>query len=243
LSGMGQGEMRDARQSGLAGAISCGKLMEMEQQRSPLCGSHREEMASSVTHALGLVFSVGALIAMLLVAGTDGFRLVSAVVFGISLVMLYLSSTLYHLFTEHRVKAFFQVLDHVCIYLLIAGSYTPLTLVTLKGPWGWTLFGIVWLLAGVGVFLKTGLRGRKDRWWSTALYLGMGWLVVLAFGPMVRLLPSEGVAWLVAGGLCYTVGVVFFIWQRLPYHHAIWHLFVLAGSVCHVLATCLYILS
>ena len=149
--------------------------MEMEQQRSPLCGSHREEMASSVTHALGLVFSVGALIAMLLVAGTDGFRLVSAVVFGISLVMLYLSSTLYHLFTEHRVKAFFQVLDHVCIYLLIAGSYTPLTLVTLKGPWGWTVFGIVWFLAGVGVFARLTPRNPPCPPPPPFCFTGSGW--------------------------------------------------------------------
>jgi hypothetical protein len=189
---MGQGEMRDARQSGLAGAISCGKLMEMEQQRSPLCGSHREEMASSVTHALGLVFSVGALIAMLLVAGTDGLRLVSAVVFGVSLVMLYLSSTLYHLFTGCRVKAFFQMLDHVCIYLLIAGSYTPLTLVTLKGPWGWTLFGIVGAEGSVvvdGFVSWNGLAGgagvRADgeavaeRGGSVA---GGGWFVLYGWG-------------------------------------------------------------
>jgi hemolysin III len=156
-------------------------------------------------------------------------------------VLLYSSSSLYHFFTTPRWKARFQTLDHACIYLLIAGSYTPFTLITLKGAWGWSLFAAVWSMAIAGVLLKTLGKGRKDHWLSTALYLLMGWLVLVAMGPLVRNLPAAGVAWLVAGGLAYTLGVGFFAWRRLPFNHAIWHLFVLAGSVCHVLAACLFV--
>ncbi len=210
--------------------------------RSPLCDSHREEVASALTHGAGLLFSVAALVGMLWVAGGDAVRVTAAAMFGASLVALYLSSTLYHVFTDHRRKAMFQMLDHACIYLLIAGSYTPLTLVALKGAWGWSLFGVVWFLALAGILIKTRFARRRDHWISTALYIAMGWLAVIALGPMIRALPLAGVLWLVAGGVSYTAGVVFFAWKRLPYNHAIWHLFVLGGSVCHVIAATLYIL-
>lgn len=211
-------------------------------RRSHLCDSHREEVASLVTHAAGVVFSVVALVIMLGLAIGEALKMVSAAVFGLSLVLLYSSSTLYHFFTSPRWKAHFQVLDHVCIYLLIAGSYTPFTLITLWGPWGWSLFGAVWAMAIGGVLMKTLWKGRMDHWLSTALYLLMGWLIVLAMGPLLRELPMAGVAWLAAGGLSYTLGVVFFAWKRLPFNHAIWHLFVLGGSVCHVLAACWFVL-
>lgn len=194
------------------------------------------------THALGTALAIGALVAMVLVADGEVFRTVSASVFGGTLVLLYLSSTLYHATSCERRKPLLQALDHACIYLLIAGSYTPLTLVALRGPWGWSLFGIVWMMAFGGVLLKTLSRGKRDSWWSTALYIVMGWLAVIAWGPMIRALPVAGVAWMVAGGLCYTLGVIFFSWRRLRFNHAIWHLFVLAGSACHVIATVLYIL-
>ena len=209
--------------------------------RSHLCDSHREEVASLVTHALGVLFSVMALVVMLVISAGDALKLVSAAVFGTSLVLLYSSSTLYHFFTSPRWKARFQALDHACIYLLIAGSYTPVTLITLRGAWGWTLFGAVWAMAIGGVLLKTLWKGKKDHWLSTALYLLMGWLIVLAFGPLLREMPLAGVWWLAAGGLAYSFGVVFFAWHRLPFNHAIWHLFVLGGSVCHVLAVCLHV--
>ena len=167
--------------------------------------------------------------------------MVSAAVFGLSLVLLYSSSTLYHFFTSPRWKARFQAFDHACIYLLIAGSYTPITLITLKGAWGWSLFGAVWAMALGGVLMKTLWQGKKDHWISTALYLLMGWLIVLAFGPLLRQMPAAGIGWLAAGGLAYSLGVVFFAWHRLPFNHAIWHLFVLGGSVCHVLAACLFV--
>jgi hemolysin III len=216
--------------------------METEtKERSQLCDTHGEEIASMVTHAAGIVFSLAALVTMLVLAAGDPIKIVSAAVFGLSLVVLYSSSTLYHLSTTHQWKARFQTLDHICIYLLIAGSYTPFTLITLRGPWGWSLFAAVWLMALGGVLMKTLWKGKKDHWFSTALYLLMGWLIVLAVGPLLRGMPEAGIAWLVAGGLSYTLGVAFFAWSRLPFNHAIWHLFVLGGSVCHVLAVCLHV--
>lgn len=198
-------------------------------------------MASLLTHALGVVLSIAALLVMLVLAGTDLLKMVSAAMFGISLVLLYTSSTLYHFFTSPRWKERFQALDHACIYLLIAGSYTPFTLVTLRGPWGWSLFVAVWLMALAGVLIKTLGKRKKDHWISTALYLVMGWLIVLAFAPLLRAMPLAGVLWLVSGGLVYSLGVVFYAWRRLPFNHAIWHLFVLGGSACHVLAACLHV--
>ncbi|MCX6868323.1 MAG: hemolysin III family protein [Verrucomicrobia bacterium] len=209
--------------------------------RSPLCDSHREEVASLVTHAAGVVFSIVALVVMLVMAGGDALKVVAASVFGLSLVLLYSSSTLYHFFTSPRWKARLQAFDHACIYLLIAGSYTPITLITLKGAWGWSLLVAVWAMALGGVLTKTLWQGKKDHWISTSIYLLMGWLIVLAGGPLLRLMPAAGIGWLAAGGLAYSLGIVFFAWHRLPYNHAIWHLFVLSGSVCHVLASCLFV--
>jgi hemolysin III len=219
------------------------RRMQLElSHRSPLCDSHREEVASLVTHALGAVLSIVALVTMIFLSMGEPLKIVSASVFGTSLVLLYSSSTLYHFFTSLRWKAYFQSLDHACIYLLIAGSYTPITLITLRGAIGWWLFGIVWALAIFGVLIKTLRKGKKDHWISTALYLAMGWLVVFALGPLVRNLPMAGVWWLVAGGLAYSSGVIFFAWRKLPFNHAIWHLFVLGGSACHVLAIARYVL-
>jgi hemolysin III len=214
-----------------------------DRPRSPLCESHAEEMASMATHAVGTVLAIAAFVMMVLAAEGEVFKTISASVFGGSLVLLYLSSTIYHATSCPRRKPWLQALDHACIYLLIAGSYTPLSLVALRGPWGWSLFGVVWFLALAGVLLKTLGRGKRTSWWSTGLYIFMGWLAVFALGPMIRALPMEGIAWLVAGGLCYTFGVIFFAWEKLPFNHAIWHLFVLAGSFCHVMATMLYILK
>ncbi len=218
--------------------------METEpHNRSHLCDTHREEVASMITHAVGIVFSVGALVTMLVIAFGDPLKTVSATVFGISLVVLYSSSTLYHHSTTHRWKARFQTLDHICIYLLIAGSYTPFTLITLRGPWGWAIFAAVWAMAIGGILIKTLWKGNKEHWLSTVLYLLMGWLIVLAIMPLWRGLPAAGFGSLVAGGLAYTLGVVFFVWNRLPFNHAIWHLFVLAGSVCHVIAVSMFVFA
>jgi hemolysin III len=210
--------------------------------RSHLCDSHREEVASLLTHAVGVLFSVAALVVMIFSAGGDLLKTAAAVAFGLTLIFLYLSSTLYHCFTSPRWKAKFQVIDHACIYLLIAGSYTPITLVTLRGVSGWWLFGIVWSLAVLGVLVKSLRKGKKDHWISTALYLAMGWLIIFALGPLTRNLPASGVWWLVAGGLTYSFGIIFYAWNRLPFNHAIWHLFVMGGSLCHVMAVVLYVL-
>ncbi len=211
--------------------------------RSPLCDSHREEVASLVTHGIGTILSVVALVIMIVLSDGEPLKIVSAVVFGTSLVLLYSSSTLYHFFTSPRWKAHFQALDHACIYLLIAGSYTPITLITLRGAYGWWLFGVVWTLAIVGVLVKTLRQGKRDHWISTALYLAMGWLILFALKPLIRELPATGVWLLVAGGFTYSFGIVFYAWNKLPFNHAIWHLFVMGGSTCHVLAVMLYVLA
>ncbi|MEP4076933.1 PAQR family membrane homeostasis protein TrhA [Haloferula sp.] len=210
--------------------------------RSHLCDSRAEESASLITHALGVLFSIVSLVVMILVSGTDPLRIVASCIFGATLILLYTSSTIYHSVSNPGLRSLFQIFDHSCIYLLIAGTYTPLTLITLRGPWGWSIFGTVWALAIAGVTLKSVMRENREAWWSTALYVVMGWLIVIAIVPLVRNLPGPGLAWLVAGGLCYTFGVIFFAWRRLPFNHAIWHLFVIAGSACHVIATVRYIL-
>lgn len=210
--------------------------------RSTLCDSHREEVASLLTHALGVVLSVVGLSLMLWLSDGDVLKMLASAVFGVSLILLYTSSTLYHFFTSPQWKALFQKLDHACIYLLIAGSYTPVTLITLRGAAGWSLFGIVWALALIGVTIKLFWSGKKDHWISTTLYLAMGWLILFAIKPLNQALPSAGVWLLVAGGFSYSFGIVFYAWHKLPFNHAIWHLFVLGGSVCHLLAVILHVI-
>ncbi|MBK1834028.1 PAQR family membrane homeostasis protein TrhA [Roseibacillus ishigakijimensis] len=215
--------------------------MSQANNRSPLCDSPREELASAITHGLGVAASIFGLVIMILVA-KDAWALVSGIVFGSTLILLYLSSTLYHCFSSPRVKELFQIFDHSAIYLLIAGSYTPLTLVAIRGPLGWSIFGVIWFLALGGILTKALMRHNREHWASTALYVAMGWLVVAILPSVIRELPPAGLWLLVAGGLSYTGGVVFFSWRKLPYNHAIWHLFVLAGSTCHALAIILHIL-
>ena len=214
----------------------------MPMQRSHLCDTPAEELASVITHALAAILSIIGLVAMVLVSNGEPLRVISACIFGICLILLYSSSALYHSVSNHKAKSFFQILDHACIYLLIAGSYTPLTLVGLQGAWGWSIFGIVWFCAIAGILLKTCIRGKKDSKLSTALYLVMGWLIVIAFKPLMDNIPPAGVAWIVAGGLTYSLGIIFYAWEKLIFNHAIWHLFVLGGSACHVVAFVAYVL-
>jgi hemolysin III len=162
-------------------------------------------------------------------------------VYGIALVLEYTASTLYHSFPQERVKHVFKILDHCGIYVLIAGTYTPFTLVTLRGSGGLWLFGVVWSLAIIGIAVEAFWTYRP-RWLSASVYLGMGWLIVLAIKPLVAALPSEGLWLLVAGGLCYTLGTVFYVMKRVRYMHAVWHLWVLAGSILHFLAVLLYVI-
>ncbi len=204
--------------------------------------TEREELANSVTHAAGVVLSLVGLVLLVVFAALNGsaWHVVSTAIFGTTLVLLYTTSTLYHSLRGDRLKQRLQKADHAAIFLLIAGSYTPFVLVTLRGPWGWSLFGIIWGLAVAGVTIKFWLAGRF-RLVSTLIYIAMGWLVLVAIKPLAAALPAGGLKLLVAGGLCYTGGAAFYLWKRLPYHHAIWHLFVLAGSACHWAAVFLHV--
>jgi hemolysin III len=191
-----------------------------------------EEIAHAATHGAGFAASVVGCVALVLAAWSgDARHLIGAAVFGATLVLLYAASTVYHALPIGRAKAVFRRMDHAAIFLLIAGSYTPFTLVTLRGEWGYGLLATVWALAVVGVVLATALP-RRTRRFSVALCLGMGWLAALAAEPLARALPAQAIALLVAGGVAYTLGVVFYAWHR-PFNHAIWHVFVLAGSACH----------
>src|SRR5438270_8056104 len=192
------------------------------------------EIANSISHGLGLILAIAALPILVLSAirvGKAGF-IVGASVFGGTMVFLYLASTLYHSLTHDGAKRVFRVFDHSAIFLLIAGTYTPFTLGALRGPWGWTLFGIVWGLAVLGVGMKA-FFGTRHTWLSIMLYLFMGWLALVAIKPMVTLIPLPGVLWIIGGGIAYTGGLGFFAAHRMRYSHFIWHLFVIAGTICH----------
>ena len=197
----------------------------------------REELASALTHGLGAIAALagGAVLITLAAIFGNGWQLGAAIVFGVCLLLLYLASTLYHAFQQPVLKGRLKVFDHCAIYLLIAGTYTPFTLVGLRGPWGWGLFAAIWTLALAGVVFKLFHTGRFKRL-STAIYVAMGWLVLVAIKPVLAALDAWTFGWLVAGGVFYTLGTVFYHRESLPYSHAIWHLFCIAGSVCHYVA-------
>ena len=200
-----------------------------------------EEVANSVSHGLGLTAAVAAFPVLVMAAqqrgGTAG--IVGASVFATTMVLLYLASTLFHALPRCRAKRVFQILDHSAIYLLIAGTYTPFTLGVLRGDWGWTLFGLVWGMAIAGTLLKA-LGGVRYTTLSTWTYLAMGWLVVIAAKTVWTLVPGWGLFWLIAGGVAYTAGAVFFMAERIRYFHFVWHLFVVAGTACHFIAVLRY---
>lgn len=203
------------------------------------------ERFNSITHVVGAALALAGLAVLVLLASLQGdaWKVVSFSVYGGALVVLYTCSALYHSF-RGRAKAVFRKLDHVSIYLLIAGTYTPISLVTLRGgsaAWGWSIFGVVWGLAVVGIILDA-LPTRGRRVLPVVIYLLMGWLIVVALGPMLRVMPAGGFAWLLAGGLAYTLGVIFYAFDtKVRHFHGVWHLFVLAGSVSHYLAVLLYV--
>lgn len=203
----------------------------------------REELANAVTHGIGVALSVAGLVLMVVVAATYGtaWHVTSVAIFGASLVLLYTSSTLYHSVPGMDRKRMLRKFDHAAIFLLIAGTYTPFLLVSLRGPLGWSLFGVIWGLAVAGIALKFWFAGRF-KVISTIIYLAMGWLVVLVFEPMLAAAGAGGLGLLLGGGLCYTLGAGFYLWKRLPYHNAIWHLCVLVGSGCHWAAVFFYVL-
>ena len=193
-----------------------------------------EEIFNSITHGIGTLLSIAALVLLIVFAVIKGnvWHVVSFTIFGSTLVLLYLSSTLYHSFTKEKVKNLFARFDHSAIFLLIAGTYTPFVLTTLRGPLGWTLFGIIWGLAVTGVVIRSIFLTRFRKL-MVGIYLAMGWLFLIAVVPMVRNLPTTSTVFLFIGGGCYSLGVIFYAWRNLKYGHGIWHLFVLAGSIMH----------
>ncbi|HQL01121.1 MAG TPA: hemolysin III family protein [Smithellaceae bacterium] len=205
--------------------------------------SNFEEIFNSLSHGLGILLSVAAVSLLAVFAALHGsaVHIVSGVIFGASLVLLYTASTLYHSFRNQKLKNIFKIVDHSCIYILIAGTYTPFLLVTLSGALGWSIFGVIWFLALVGITLKIFFVHRF-KIVSTLAYILMGWIIIFAIKPLSESLATGGIIWLVAGGLAYTLGVIFYAWKTLPFSHGIWHLFVIGGSVCHFFAVLFHVI-
>jgi hemolysin III len=202
-----------------------------------------EERINIGSHAIGLVMSIVAVLLLILRASSHGnaWHIVSAAIFGASLIALYAASTTYHSATRPELRARLRIIDHATIYILIAGSYTPFALVTLNGPVGWTIFAVSWGLAISGIVLKLFFTGRFNLV-STLMYVFMGWIIIFAVKPLVASLPTQGLYWLIAGGLSYTIGAIIYSIKKVPLNHAIFHLLVLAGSVCHFMAVYFYVL-
>lgn len=203
----------------------------------------KEELANAITHGIGALLSLAGLVLLIVFASIKGtaWHVVSFTVYGVSMLLLYSCSTLVHSFKEGKVKDLFEIFDHSSIYIYIAGTYTPFMLIAARGPLGWSLFGIVWGIAIVGVVFKAFFV-KRFLFMSTIFYLIMGWLIVFAWGPLTAAVPAPGITLLVIGGILYSLGTVFYVWRGFPYHHAIWHLFVLAASVVHFFAILLYLL-
>lgn len=217
--------------------------MAMNDKRDLLFEHPRTEWLNSITHGFGWALSLAALVVMVVFAAIHGTarHVAGTAIFGATMVLLYAMSTLYHAFRGPRVKKVFRILDHAAIYLLIAGTYTPFCLTVLRGAWGWSLFGIVWGLAALGIVFKS-VFGTRYEILSVIVYLTMGWLLLVAILPLWRALPPWGVAWLFGGGVFYSLGTLFYAWESLPFNHAVWHLFVMAGSSCHVVAVMAFVI-
>ena len=215
----------------------------MQEQAVTEAYSTTEEIAHSVTHGIGVLLSVVGLATLIVYSSRygDAWHIVSSSIYGVTLIALYTASALYHGVTAPRFKNVLQRLDHAAIFLLIAGTYTPFTLVNLRGGWGWSLFGTVWSVAVAGAIMEL-LVTQRSRRISIGLYLGLGWLVAIAIQPMLANVAPGGLVLLVVGGLCYSLGVIFYVWRTLAFHHAIWHLFVLAGSAAHFFAVFLHVI-
>lgn len=204
--------------------------------------SFSEEIANSISHGVGVLLAIAGLVVLIVFASISGsaWHIVSCSIYGSTLVLLYLASTLYHSVQHPGAKAVLKNLDHSSIFLLIAGTYTPFSLVNLRGPWGWALLGVIWGLAVMGIILQTTAFGRSSVV-SLILYVAMGWAAVVAIKPLLATVAMGGLALLLVGGLAYTFGIIFYSWRRLTYHHFIWHLFVLAGSITHFFAILFYV--
>ncbi|MFB5663964.1 hemolysin III family protein [Alteribacillus sp. HJP-4] len=205
--------------------------------------SKKEELANAITHAIGIVLSVAALAVLIVFASLNAtpLHVVSVSIYGATMLMLYVSSTLLHVFKPGKVKDLFEIFDHASIYLFIAGTYTPFLFHVLEGSLSWTLFGIVWGIAAAGIAFKVFFV-KKFLFLSTVFYVLMGWIIVAAWNPLAAALPTDGIYLLVGGGLLYTLGTIFYMWRAFPYHHAVWHTFVLGGSTLHFFAVFLYVL-
>jgi len=203
--------------------------------------SNGEEIANSITHGIGAAFGVAALVILVVFGAKQGdpWKVVSFSIYGFTLIALFMASTLYHAFRDEHTKALFKLFDHISIYLLIAGSYTPILLTSMRGPWGWSMFGVIWGIAIAGILLKIWFLGRYKAI-SVVVYLTMGWVVLIAFKPLLETIPHGFFLWLAIGGACYTLGVIFYVWRTFPYHHMVWHLFVLGGSVTHFIGILKY---
>jgi len=221
----------------LRGKMKSKGKMPTQQDRRPHQETTGEEIANSISHGIGTLLSIAGLVLfMLWAAGSgSGWQIVSLAIFGSTLILLYLASTLYHSLPMPRVKRTFKIIDHSAIFLLIAGTYTPFMLGNLRGPWGWSILGIIWGLAILGILMKI-IFISKFRKTSVALYVFMGWLAIIAFQEMIAHVPSLSLAFLVLGGFSYTIGLTFYAWRQLPYNHAVWHIFVIGGSTFHYLA-------
>lgn len=202
-----------------------------------------EEKINAITHGIGAVFAVIALIVLVIRAYTYGgaWQMAAAIIYGVSLILLYMASTLYHSFTKEKVKSVLKFFDHSAIFILIAGNYTPFTLIPLHGAFGWIVFAIIWSMAVVGIVFKVFFVKRFN-FFSTICYLIMGWLAIVMVKPLLAVLPTAAVDWLVIGGIFYTIGTVFYLDKKIPYNHAIWHLFVLGGTISHFISIFKYVM-
>lgn len=206
-------------------------------------GNAIEEIFNSITHAMGAGLAIAGFVALIMLTNMDPdpWKYVAYTIYGVSQILLYLSSALVHSFAAlPRIRYYLRIVDQAFVYLLIAGTYTPVTLTAMRGPWGWTVFGIVWTMAIIGIVLKTTVF-REHHIITDLLYIPMGWVMVIAFRPMMQVVPHGFAVWMLVGGLSYTIGVVFYAWRKLPFNHVIWHLFVVAGSVSFFMGYSVYL--
>jgi hemolysin III len=220
------------------------KMMKQKETNPTKTYTFGEELANSITHGIGTTLSIAGLVVLVVLAVLHGdvWHIVSFSIYGSTLILLYLASTLYHSFKNEKVKHILKIVDHASIYILIAGTYTPFMLVSIRGPWGWSIFGLIWGLALTGIIFKAFFIGKFKKV-SVFVYVLMGWLCVIALKEMLTNIPTGGLLWLLAGGIFYSSGVIFYLMHKIPYHHAIWHIFVLAGSICHYFSILFYVLN
>ncbi|MFZ0371032.1 MAG: hemolysin III family protein [Halobacillus sp.] len=205
--------------------------------------SRREEIANAITHGIGAVLSVGMLVMLVVFASLEGnaWHVVSVSIYGVTMLVLFVSSTLVHSFPAGKMKDLFEIFDHSAIYLFIAGTYTPILLVPLRGSLGWTLFGIIWGMAILGIIFKVFFVKRFVVL-STLFYVLMGWLLIIAWGPLTTEVPAAGITYLILGGVMYSIGSIFYVWRSFTFHHMVWHLFVLGGSIFHFFTIFFYVI-